>query len=391
VETDLTFGMWLRNRRRQLDMTQTALAARIGYSVVTIRKLERDELRPSRQLAERLAQSLDVALEQQANIIAFARSADSMAMDALPQRSAQSHLPAQFTPFFGRTAELLEIGQMLADPACHLLTLVGPGGIGKTRLALEVAQTQLSQSADGVYFVSLAPLRSSAHIVPAIAEALSFPLQVEKRSPKEQLLDYLRHKKMMLVLDNFEHLLDGVELIQELLQGCPTLRLLVTSRERLRLSSELVYHLQGMDFPKGTTMQEVLTYSAVQLFVTTARRTYPKFSLDSANAQEIVHICRLVGGMPLAIILAAAWVEVLSPAEIGIELSQGFGFLEAELYDLPDRHQSMNAVLAQSWQRLSEVERVALMRLSVFRGGFTRQAAQSVAGATLQTLSALVN
>ena len=164
METDLTFGMWLRSRRRQLDMTQTALAELIGYSVVTIRKLERDEQRPSRQLAERLAQSLDVALEQQPGVIAFARSADSMLMDALPQRSTQSHLPAQFTPFFGRTAELLEIGQMLADPACHLLTLVGPGGIGKTRLALEVAKTQLSQSADGVHFVSLAPLRSSAHL-----------------------------------------------------------------------------------------------------------------------------------------------------------------------------------------------------------------------------------
>lgn len=394
VETELTFAAWLRQRRRLLDLTQTALAERVGYSVVTIRKLERDELRPSKQLADRLVQSLEIPLAQQADVISLARSAAAppLLADALPvQSSASSHLPQQLTPFFGRTAELLEIDQLLDQPTCRLLTLVGPGGIGKTRLALEIAQANVAHTPDGVYFISLAPLRSSEHIVPAIAEALTFQFQADNRPPQQQLLDYLRDKQILLLLDNFEHLLDGVEIIQALLQGCPTLRLLATSRERLHLSSETVFTLDGMDFPSGATVQEMLTYSAIQLFITTARRTRPKFALDHANAQEIVQVCRLVGGMPLAITLAAAWVEVLSPAEIVAELSHGFGFLEAELRDLPDRHRSMSTVLAQSWQRLTAAERVVFMRLSVFRGGFTRDAAQSVAGASLQTLGAFVN
>jgi predicted ATPase/DNA-binding XRE family transcriptional regulator len=394
VERETTFGAWLRHRRRQMDLTQTELATRVGYSVVTIRKLERDELRPSKQLAERLAKSLDVAMGEQASVIAFARSgaAATSLVDIPPvQSSVRSHLPPQLTPFFGRTAELLALSHTLDDPDCRLLTLVGPGGIGKTRLALEIAQAQVPHTPHGVHFVYLAPLRSAEHIIPAIAEALDFHFQAEGRPPKEQLLDSLRHKQVLLLLDNFEHLRDGVDLIQELLLGCPTLRLLVTSRERLHLSSETVFTLDGMDLPTGTTLQEMLTYSAVQLFITTARRTRPKFALDTANAQDIVRICRLVGGMPLGIILAAAWVEVLSPAEIAAELSQGFAFLEVELRDLPDRHQSMRAVLAHSWQRLTAAEQGVFMRLAVFRGGFTRQAAQSVAGASLQTLSTLTN
>lgn len=394
METETTFGAWLRQRRRQLDLTQTALAARVGYSVVTIRKLERDELRPSKQLAERLAQGLDVALGEQASVIAFARSAAaaSAPFNALPvQDGVHSHLPPQLTPFFGRTTELLALGRILDDPACRLLTLVGPGGIGKTRLALEIAQIQVSQTSHGVHFVPLAPLRSSEHIVPAIAEALDFQFQADSRPPKQQLLDFLRHKEILLVLDNFEHLRDGVELIQELLQSCPTLRLLVTSRERLHLSSETVFTLGGMDFPKGPTMQEMLTYSAIQLFVTTARRTRPEFALDSSNAQDIMRICHLVGGMPLGIILAATWVEVIPPQEIAAELAQGVGLLQAELRDLPNRHHSMKAVLAQSWQRLTEAEQALFMRLSVFQDGFTYQAAQAVVSASLQTLSALVN
>jgi predicted ATPase/transcriptional regulator with XRE-family HTH domain len=394
METKTSFGAWLRHRRRQLDLTQVELAARVNYSVVTIRKLERDELRPSKQLAERLAQCLDIAPEQQVGLLVFARSAAKAALplDSLPGHNrAQSNLPLQLTPFFGRTAELLELGQILADPLCRLLTVAGPGGIGKTRLALELVQAQVSQIPHGVHFVSLAPLHAAEHIVPAIAEALDFRFQADNRPPKQQLLDYLRHKQLLLVLDNFEHLRDGVGLIQELLQHCPTLRLLVTTRERLQLSSETVFTLHSMDTPNGTTIAETLTYSTVQLFIATARRTYPQFVLNTANAQDVERICRLVGGMPLGIILAAAWVAVLSPAEIAAELAQGFDFLAADLHDLPARHHSMRAVLAHSWQRLTQAEQVVFMRLALFRGGFTRQAAQSIAGATLEMLSALVN
>ena len=182
------------------------------------------------------------------------------------------------------------------------------------------------------------------------------------------------------MLDNFEHLQAGAELILELLQECPGLRMLVTSREQLQLNSETLFVLESMALPSAATLPDVLSYSAVQLFVETARRVRPKFTPTATNAQAIVRICQLVGGMPLGIILAAAWVEVLSPDEIVTELSQGFDFLAAELRDLPERQRSMRAVLTQSWQRLTEAERTVFMRLAVFRGGFTRMAAQQCGG-----------
>ena len=260
-----------------------------------------------------------------------------------------------------------------------------------TRSAIQRSKIQDQTYADGVYFVALAPLRAPEHIVPAIAEAINLRFQADKRLPKQQLLDYLRHKQLLLVLDNFEHLLAGTELIFELLQECPGLRMLVTAREHLQLSSETLLVLESMALPSAAALPDVLSYSAVQLFVETARRVRPKFTPTATNAQAIVRICQLVGGMPLGIILAAAWVEVLSPNEIVTELSQGFDFLAAELRDLPERQRSMRAVLNQSWQRLTEAERTVFMRLAVFRGGFTHMAAQHVAGASLRMISSFVN
>jgi transcriptional regulator with XRE-family HTH domain len=316
-----------------LDWTQAELAQRVGYSVATIRKLERDELRPSKHLAELLAHGLDVAITHHSSFVRFARSTPTphVQPDAQPiYEQRRSNLPAQLTPFFGRTAEIVELTQYLTNPATRLITIVGPGGMGKTRLALEVAQSMLDVQIqtdstgthksnlkhqiyeDGVYFVALAPLRATEHIVPAIAEAIHLRFQADNRPPKQQLLDYLRHKQLLLVLDNFEHLQASAELVLELLQECPGLRMLVTSREQLQLNSETLFVLESMALPSAATLPDVLSYSAVQLFVETARRVRPKFTPTATNAQAIVHICQLAGGMPLAIILAAAWVEVLS-------------------------------------------------------------------------------
>ena len=415
MTTETTFGVWLRQQRRRLDWTQVELAQQVGYSVATIRKLERDELRPSKHLAELLAQALDVAVTQHASLVSFARTAPTfpLAPDQPLYEQRPSNLPAQLTSFFGRIAEIVELTHHLTNPTTRLITIVGPGGMGKTRLALEVAHSiydlrapkapahyehtdQTSHSVnpkfpDGVYFVALAPLRVPEHIVPAIAEAISLRFQADSRLPKQQLFDYLRHKQLLLVLDNFEHLQAGTELILELLQECPGLRLLVTTRERLQLSIETLFVLESLALPTAVTLTDVLSYSAIQLFVETACRLRPTFTPTPANVPAIVRICQLVGGMPLGIILAAAWIEVLSPNEIVIELSQGFDFLETELRDLPARQRSMRAVLTQSWQRLTEAERAVFMRLAVFRGGFTRPAAQSVAGASLRMISTLVN
>jgi predicted ATPase/DNA-binding SARP family transcriptional activator len=306
------------------------------------------------------------------------------------------NLPVQTTPFVGRERELAALARLLAEPELRLVTIVGAGGMGKTRLALEVAQTQLEHFAHGVYFVRLAPLETPDAIVATIAEALHFTFY-QGSPPEQQLRDYLRQKEVLLMMDNFEHLLAGVEVVVDLLKVAPGLKVLATSRARLNLREEQLFWVGGIDFPRlalaggGAQGEELARYSAVRLFGQSARRVRPAFELTSKALQEVAHICRLVEGMPLAIILAAAWVEVLTPGEIAAEIRQSLDFLETELGDVPDRQRSMRAVFDHSWRLLSEPEREAFQQMSVFRGGFTRQAAQQVIGTSLRTLMALVN
>jgi predicted ATPase/DNA-binding SARP family transcriptional activator len=321
---------------------------------------------------------------------------------AVPAPAAVRHnLPLQLTPFVGRQAMLAEIADRLQHPACRLLTLVGPGGSGKTRLALEAAAARLDDFPHGVYFVSLAPLESVEAIVPTVAMALGLSFYAQapghpQGQPRQQLLDYLRPKTMLLIMDNFEHLLEGLDLVLEILQTAPKIKMVVTSRARLNLQGEHLLPVPGMDLPEweapedaGATLEDVRQYSAVELFLQSARRAQPGFALADENVSDVIRICGLVGGMPLGILLAAAWVAVLSPAEIASEIGQSIDFLEAELRDLPERQRSMRAVFDRSWRLLTEREREVFQRLSVFRGGFTRQAASQVAGASLRELRAL--
>jgi predicted ATPase/DNA-binding CsgD family transcriptional regulator len=297
--------------------------------------------------------------------------------------SSAPQLPAQTTSFIGRTKELAEISALLLD--YRLVTLVGPGGIGKTRLALETA-AQLRAYRDGACFVLLQPLDSSAYIVPTIADTLDFKF-LSNEDPKTQLLNYLRRKHLLLVLDNFEHLLDGVEIVNELLTQAPQVSVLVTSRERLNLSGETVYPLQGLSI----TSHVLSDNSAVQLFVDRMTRIRSDFRCSQSDVHQIAEICRLVDGIPLAIVMAAAWIDVISLADIATEIQKSLDFLEIETRDIPVRHRSMRAVFDQSWRLLTPVEQEVLAKLSVFRGGFTREAAQVVAAASLRTLSSLVN
>ncbi len=301
------------------------------------------------------------------------------------------NLPAQTTPFIGREQELVQLADLLADPEVRLITILAPGGMGKTRLALEAAARQSSQFADGVYFVPLAPLASPDHIIPAIAKHTSYPIQPDNRDPKQQVLDFLRHKHLLLVLDNCEHLLDGMTLVAEILQTAPNVQVLATSRERLRLSGETVYTVGGMRIPEEGAAADAQQHDAIRLFVQGARQVCPDFTLSQDNISHAASICRLVDGLPLAIVLAAAWMEVLSPAEIADEIARSFDFLVTEMRDVPRRHWSIRAVFEPTWQRLTAYERTAFMRCSVFRGGCTRQAAQAVTGVDLPTLNRLVN
>ena len=298
------------------------------------------------------------------------------------------NLPYQTIPFIGRDDELNELAHLLADPNCKLLTLVGPGGIGKTRLALEAARHFTAQ--DGIYFAALQPLDSSHLIVSAIAEALDFQFYQMGGDNQQQLLNYLREKSLLLVLDNFEHLLDGAGLLSDLLAHAPNVKIVATSREALNLKEEWLYPVKGMRFPQNDQMSNPQDYGAVRLFIQNARRTRTDFALEQEKA-GVVRICALVEGMPLGIELAAAWVRALSCTEIADEIEHSLDILATSTSNVPERHRSLRAVLDHSSSRLSDAERSVFKKCSVFRGGFTRQAAQAVTGSSLSTLSALVD
>lgn len=306
-----------------------------------------------------------------------------------PPRTA--HLPAALTPFLGRGRELAELARLLADAKVRLLSIVGPGGMGKSRLAVEAARRATERYPDGVWFVPLAALQTVEDIVPAIAGVLGFSFQTDARPPQKQLLDYLREKALLLVLDNFEHLIGGAGLVTDSLQTAPRVKIVVTSRERLRLSGETVYQLDGMDFPDGETPPDAEGYSAVQLFAQSARFAQPDFVLQPEEVAFVVRICRGVYGTPLGILLAASWVGMLSLPEIADEIERSLDFLAADLRDLPERQRSLRAVFDHSWRLLGEAERQALQQMSTFRGGFTRQAAQEILGAGLPILTGLYN
>jgi predicted ATPase/DNA-binding SARP family transcriptional activator len=320
--------------------------------------------------------------------------AEGAGPSALPT-PRRHNLPLQGTPFVGRRQELGELDRLLAPTAeARLVTVVGPGGMGKTRLALEAASRQLAHYPDGVWFVSLAPVQSAEAIVPTVAQVLGVSF-FGADPPRQQLLRYLRGKRMLLVLDNLEHLLEGVDLLVELLRTAPGVKILVTSRVRLNLRGEQAFALKGMDYPElpaGMPVgDDVRRYDSVALFARSARRARLGFELTEKSLPHVAHICQLAQGMPLAILLAAAWVPALTPAEIAAEMERSLDFLTAEWRDEPERHHSMRAVFDATWARLREEERTIFARLSVFRGGFTREAAQAVAGTDLRTLVSLVN
>lgn len=298
-------------------------------------------------------------------------------------------LPSQPTPLIGRETELADVTGTLANSACRLLTIAGPGGAGKTRLAVEAAARAADNVADGVYFVDLQPVEAESFL-PTLADAISLSLS-GREPPQAQLLKYLDDKEMLLLLDNFEHLLDQATFLSELLSQAPSVKLLVTSREALNLQQEWLYPLHGLPVPaRSAADDDAANYGAVQLFEERVRRVRPDFSLADER-REVVRICRLVEGLPLALELAASWARTLDCADIADEIERNLDFLSRPLRDVPERHRSMQAVFDQTWTLLSEEERRVFRQLSVFRGGFQRDAAKAVTDATLPLLSKLVD
>src|SRR5436305_4249715 len=300
--------------------------------------------------------------------------------------AGMKNLPLPRTSFVGRTSELEAIGRLLEDPACRLLTLVGPGGAGKTRLALEAAARRVDRYPHGVHFVPLASVSSPDFLAPALAESIQFAVDGAHSgfSAQEQLLDYLSERSTLLVLDNFEHLVEGSGLLGEVIERAPHVELLTTSRERLNVQSEWVFDVDGLGLAENGNGSA----SAVRLFVERAKQVAPGFALDDAS--HALRVCRLVDGMPLGIELAASWVSVLSCAEIADEIEGNIDFLATSMRDVPERHRSLRAVIDQSWRLLTDEQRGAFSRVSVFRGSFDRSAAVAVTGADLRLLSEFV-
>jgi DNA-binding SARP family transcriptional activator/predicted ATPase len=303
-----------------------------------------------------------------------------------PETRIITNLPAQSTAFIGRETQMSELLRYLEDDNCRLVTIVGPGGIGKTRLALELARQALSLFPDGVFFVSLAGVKRANAMVPAILKALNLQVQEGAHDLTAYLLDHLAEKAMLLVLDNMEHLVHDLTAIQEIHAAAPGVKVLVTSRQALNLSWEWQFPLDGMNVPVSTTVEKADTYSGVRLFVERARHVQPGFSFAD-DPEGVIRICQLVEGMPLGIELAAAWLRVLSSNAIAENLFE----LETFQEPVEDRHRSLRTLFENTWQRLSSQEQLALMRLSIFRGGFRASAAEAVAQLPLPQLATLVH
>lgn len=292
-------------------------------------------------------------------------------------------------PLIGRHHDLDLITQRLADPTCRLLTLLGSGGSGKTHLALTVAEQIRSQFADGVTVIPLQAIDAPERLATVICEALAIPLS-GKANPDHHLPQALSTMDVLLILDNYEHLLPDVELLSAIMHTAPDVTLFVTSREPLHLRGEWLYPLAGLPFPQTIEEAQQQTYDAVDLFASCATRVKPQFDLEN-NLPAVVRICKAVQGLPLGIELAAAWVQSLTCGEIADEVERNLDFLQTQLHDVPERHRSLRAVFNQTWAGLVEEEQTCFRRLAVFRGGFEREAAEAVTDSGWMTLAALSN
>lgn len=341
------------------------------------------------QFAQRLQQEL--GLGPGAALKALHDSLGAASATATAQK-APSLQPAAAADhgFVGRTAELRQITSQLAQGDCRLLCIVGPGGVGKTRLAQRALQELAAEFADGVAFIALEDTTSAGDLGGQIARDLGLGL-AGSAPPLEQVVAFLRERQMLLVLDNFEQLVpEGTPLLDSLLRRCAQLRLIVTTRVRLGLPAEWLLPLEGLPCPEQEDEDQLESFDAARLFVNAARHVEPAL-VPAAEATAIVDICRQLGGLPLALELAAAWTRVLSCAAIADELRQGTDLLRAVEGGRAARHSSVEVVFEQSWRLLTPAEREVLAKLAVFRGGFSAEAARAVVAASLPVLGALAD
>jgi predicted ATPase/transcriptional regulator with XRE-family HTH domain len=414
MEAITSFGYWVRRRRKALDLTQATLAQQVGCSTIAIKKIEADERRPSAVMTERLADALQIGAAERLPFFAAARG--EQPVDRLPQPDSPppapladgTHLPSPLTPLVGRQAEVAALIQVLHRPLARLVTLVGPAGVGKTRLALAAAQAILDigsgtgafepldvdgpksnitppQFPDGVWFVPLAAVREAELVPVTIAQSLALPVQQGAHPPLAQLSSHLSTKQLLLVLDNFEHLPGAAPALATLLATCPGLQILLTSREAAHLSGEQIYEVPPLVTPTLERLDEdqsLAQYPAVQLFVARAQAVNPRLVFDHEQMMAVAAICAHLDGLPLAIELAASRTTLFPPVALLARLTRDVGarlaLLNSGMRDAPARHQTLRQALAWSYDLLTEAEQRLFRRLSVFVGGCTLEGAEAI-------------
>ncbi len=374
------YGEHLRHHREAAGYSQEQLAERAGLSANAISALERGERkRPYPDTLRRLAEALGLSDAQRAELAATLRGGSEAPVGTSGQPRPAADLPGEPTPLIGREGEANVVRRLLAHPDGRPLTLLGPGGVGKTRLALHVARSAMDRYADGVVWVELAPLADSSLVLSTIVRAMGLdePLGGD---PGATLRSWLRERRVLLVLDNVEHVLDVGRDLARLLDACPYLQILATSRSSLGIRGEQEYVVPPLELPPGgpvIQLDAVARAPSVQLFVQRARRKHPSFVLTGENAPIVAAICRRLGGLPLALELVAARVRVLSLPELLARLDQLMSLLVGGARDLPRRQQTMRATIGWSYDLLGPAEQALFRRLSVFSGGWTLEAAES--------------
>lgn len=381
METVNSLGYWIRRRRKALDMTQDELAQRVGCATVSLRKIEADERRPSQQMAQRLAVCLALPPEDHARFIAAALGQHATARLPAPVsphlRQTIGNLPTPLTSLVGRRAEIAAITGSFRRDGVRLVTLTGPVGVGKTRLALEAGWQLHEAYRDGVFLVALAPVQDAALVPSATATALGVR-EARDCDLIHALFGFLATREMLLIFDNFEHLLPAVLFLSELLATCPALHVLVTSRARLHLYGEHDVVVSPLPLPVHNDPLGAASTAAVRLFCERAQAARAGFQLTPSLTPIVAEICRQLDGLPLAIELAAARLRLLSPQELRQRLEHRLPLLSQDATGLPFRRQGLDDAIAWSYGLLAPAERTLLARLAVFVGGFSLAAAAGV-------------
>lgn len=375
------FSTLLRQRRRELDLTRTELARRVGCSPDTIKKLEEGERRPSKELAELLADHLQIEDAVRATFIMLARTRGATIGEAGP-----TNLPAPLTSFVGRASEVEHIESLVRKGEVRLLTLMGPPGVGKSRLALYVAERLRTAFSDGVWFVPLAAVEDPQQVLLLIAKALSIS-DGGQGEPIDWLIAAMRNRRALLLLDNFEQLLDAAPYISQLLTACPQLSAIVTSRLALELYGEHQFVVHPLPVPPPPTWNmpaQLQKYEAIQLFVARIRAHTPNFHLSTDSAASVAELCFRLDGIPLAIELAAGLTRAESPSLLlaDVEREGRLALLTTTQRDRIARQQTLREAIAWSVRRLSPSDQLLFARLGVFHGAFDQAAAYAVAGVT---------